>query len=247
MSTRWLFFIMMVLFVPTAFSDGQDEVSQVARITGVSPSRVAKIKESSDKGVFAFDLVRKKQFDQAYAVLKTIAYENGFRKVDVEGAIYQIALSYKIAGDYQRSYETLQNLSNLGWSNSTLENHFRELKAIMDFQTSSDKKPVLDFVEWFKSQNKPFFPPKGFELDRLARVIRPLEMANEIDRALELVEQYHAVYFPKKGFKKEPSSIVKRRQEGLKLLKEALLRDKQEGKNIYAQELINTTDYFGFV
>jgi hypothetical protein len=55
------------------------------------------------------------------------------------------------------------------------------------------------------------------------------------------------VYFPKKGFKKEPSSIVKRRQEGLKLLKEALLRDKQEGKNIYAQELINTTDYFGFV
>ena len=49
MSTRWLFFIMMVLFVPTAFSDGQDEVSQVARITGASPSRVAKIKESPAK------------------------------------------------------------------------------------------------------------------------------------------------------------------------------------------------------
>ena len=235
------------LFVPTAFSDGQDEVSQVARITGVSPSRVAKIKEGSDKGVFAFDLVRKKQFDQAYAVLKTITYENGFRKVDVEGAIYQIALSYKIAGEYQYSYETLQKLSELGWSKSTLEDDLLEVKTIIDFQANGDKKPVLDFVEWFKSQNEPFFPPKGFELDRLARVVRLLEMANEIDRALELVEQYHAVYFPKQGFKKEPSGIVKRRQEGLKLLKEALLRDKRENKNIYAQELINTTDYFGFV
>ena len=74
----------------------------------------------------------------------------------------------------------------------------------------------------------------------LAIIIRLRETAGEIDEALALVEQY----FSKKSLAFHQSTKTR---EGLKLLKEALLRDKREGANIYAQELINTTDYFGFV
>lgn len=239
---KTLYFVLSIftLCASLSFATDSDQVGQVSHITGIAPNRIAKMKENFVKCAQATDLIREKKFDEGFAILQAITYQNGFEKIEVEGALFDLAIGYKIAGQYELALKTFQNLSSRGWKKSTLESYFAEVKAIIDFKANGDKKPILDFVDWFKGQNKPFFPPKGFELDRLARVIRLLEMTGEIDSALELVEQY----FSEKSLAWHTDQKTR---TGLALLKQALLRDKQENKNIYAQELINTTDYFGFV
>lgn len=142
-----------------------------------------------------------------------------------------------VSGDFQIAYQLMVDLNN---ERRLSEDYFHFIKAMADFKAAGDSKFLLTYIELYNSRNQNIIPPKVHDLNYLSRMVRFFEMAGEIDKASALVEEY----FSEKSLKfhQRPKT-----REGFKLLKEALLRDKREGKNIYAQQLINTTDYFGFV
>jgi hypothetical protein len=219
------------------------EVEQLSRIAGNKPSKISKIAEAMDKEREACRLARGKNFEQAMQILDEITVVNDFDYQSERYARITKIDTMVLKGDYKKAYEIVSKLNAERRMNI---DYVAFIKAMSDFEATGESQYLVKYIDQYNERNKNIIPPKVYDLNYLRRTVRLFEMAGEIDQALVLVEQYNAAYFPKNGFKKEPSGIVKKRREGLKLLKEALLRDKQEGKNIYAQELINTTDYFGF-
>lgn len=240
--------IFAIVFSVSAYSVDKEGVNQVSRMTRLPAGRVAKMAESIEKKEEATGLIRRRMFKEGYALLESITVENGFSKRSADGALYYLSRSYKIAGDYKRSLEILKKMANNdeGWKRTFANDDIAEGEAIVYFEKSGDKARILKFIESIKKDKKNLLPPKGFELEYFARIIRLYEMIGDVDQAQELTAKYLSHYFSPEMMKLS-NGILEDRRAGLQLLKEALLRDKQEGKNIYAQELINTTDYFGFV
>lgn len=241
----YLLMILSLFFISRyAYAVDQKQVEQVTNITGIQPGRVAKMAEAIEKMDQAVRLAIAKKFGRALAVLDEITTSNGFLYDDDRGARITKIDVFIHQGNYAKAKDVMEKLNS---ERLLDENFVAYVRALDEFSRTKDPEVLLLCVEDYKKTNPNIIPPQTHDFAYLARTVRLFEMANEIDQALALVEQYFVVYFPKDGFKREPSGIVKKQQEGLLLLKESLLRDKEESKNIYAQELINTTDYFGFV
>lgn len=215
----------------------QEAVNQVSRITGVEQSRMSKIVELSDTLALAADYSRQNKYNEAVSVVDKISLENGYALDDVRRAQITLFLIHKRAGRYEEARSLAGSLVQKSW---LIQEAYDEANALFTFQKTRDKKPINQFLDEYYKKNKKILPPKVHDLSMLAIIIRLRETAGEIDQSLELVEEY----LSKKSLKFHQSQKTR---EGLNLLKEALLRDKRDGKNIYGQDLINRTDYFGFV
>lgn len=232
-----LLLLFMSAFGTNLFAAIRDDIDRVAQITGNEPSRVAKIAEAVDRKAEARKLARHSEFDAAIRVLAPISRQNGFELDDERAADFTKVGVLILKGDYEIANEIANQLNaekklNPDWMSF--------IEALYKFNATGKKAHLTDYVRGYNSRNPNIIPPKVYDLNYLNRCIRVLEMAGEIDRAIDLVDEY----LSPKSLKFHQSENTR---EGLRLLKEALLRDKQEVKNIYAQELINTTDYFGFV
>jgi len=219
------------------FATDQSQIAKVAQITGVSSSKVAKMAEAIDTMAEARRYARAKNFEKAIQLLSIITTANGFKYDDERFARMTIADVRVLSGDYEKAYEITLELNK---ERALLDDYLNFMKAMADFSSNKDPGMLLAYIENYNSKNKTVIPPKSYGLNYLSRTVRFFEMAGEIDQALDLVDQY----FSEKSLKFHQREKTR---EGLRLLKEALLRDKREGKNVYAQGLINTTDYFGFV
>jgi hypothetical protein len=228
---------------PLCFADYQEQAAQVSKVTGVATNNVAKMAEAMDKWRTAMKLAQAKQYDEAFTLLDEITVKNGFDYENERQAKITKIETMILAGDFAEAYRTALELNE---ERALLEEYLGFIKAMADFSANKDSKNLLNYIELFNSKNKNIIPPKVYNSNYLSRMVRLYEMAGEIDKALRLVRDFQSYYFSKKMLSHQ-NAIINRKREGLELLEEALLRDKQENKNIYAQEFINTTDYFGFV
>lgn len=241
-----LILILWSAVMPVYGSATVDEstISELAKATGLKESRISKIAQLSYSLEEAVHLALSGQTDRALVKVSEINLNSGFKVDDVKQAKSTKYNILKRAGRYEEALIVGRWLSDYHPNFKVRE---EEASALLTYQKSGDSKVIHIFLEGYFKNNKKILPPKGHDLTMLAIIVRMYETVGDIDQALVWVEKYIKVYFPKKGFDKEPSGIVKKHQQGLRLLKQALLRDKAESKNIYAQGLINTTEYFGFV
>lgn len=225
------------------FCSLDESVSEVSKITGVKAGRVAKIAQLSYTLEEALKLALSGKTDEALLKASEISINTGFKADDVKQAK---STKFQIL---KRAYRYNDALA-IGKELSDYHPNFRireeEARALAGYQSKREKQVIYNFLDLFLKKNEKLLPPRVHNLNTLAIIIRMYETMGDIDEALVWVEKYRSYYFPKKE-KKKPSGVSQKKREGLNLLKEALLRDKAEGKNTYAQELINTTDYFGFV
>jgi hypothetical protein len=232
-----LFIIFMIIAAGIVFAANVVTANQLSEITKNKPSKVAKMSEAIRKMSEACRLARNKNYEQAMRILDEITVKSDF---DYEGERYARITQIEtmvLKGDYKKAYEIASKLNSERLLN---DDYMAFIKALRDFEETKEPRYLLSCIDQYNKRNQNVIPPKVYDLTYLSRTVRLLEMAGEIDRALDLTEQY----FSKKSLKFYNSPKTR---EGFTLLKEALLRDKREGKNIYAQELINTTDYFGLV
>ena len=187
---------MICLVFPSQFIYAdQSEVDQVSKITGNEPGRVAKLAEAMERKAQARSLARSKQFIEAIKSIEPISRQNGFSVDDERGArITAIDISV-IKGDYEAAHGVLTELNSQKPLNDDYVNFVR---AMYDFDKTRKANILLNFISDYKKRNKNIVPPKTFDLTYLSRTVRLFEMANEINQALELVEQYRTYYFPKK-------------------------------------------------
>jgi hypothetical protein len=232
-----LLLLLMCGFAITLYAMSGDDIDHVAQITGNKPNRVAQLAEIVDREAEARRLARSGSFDAAVATLTPISRQNGFKMDDERGAEITAVGIYVVKGDYATAHQLTQKMNK---EKRLQEEYVAFIKAMYDFDETGNKAVLLEHVKYYNFKNPNITPPIVHDLNYLNRMIRVLEMAGEIDQTLALVDEYLS-----------PKSLKfhqrEKTREGFKLLKEALLHDKEEGKNIYAQELINTTDYFGFV
>lgn len=228
---------------PLCFADYQEQATQVSKVTGVAANKVAKMAEAMDKINTAMRHANLKKFEQAFDLLDDITVANGFDFEDERRARMTKAETYILAGNYRAAYDITTESNAV---RQLLPEYVDFIKALAYFSDNKDPKVLLNYIELYNSKNKNIIPPKVYNSNYLTRMVRLYEMEGEIDEALKLVDNFQNHYSSKKMLKHQ-NAIIKRKREGLKLLEEALLRDKQDGKNIYAQEFINTTNYFGFV
>lgn len=246
---KFVFFFgsFFVLFstVQFLFAIENDAADQISKMTGVPKARTSKIIEQSYILERARKYAREGNIDAAVSEIKKVSLESGFSAQDVKEANINLFDAYKRAGMYRDAEKVAEILIQ---SSNFFETWLEEARALAVFQETNDRKLIDSFLSAYFERNKKLLPPKAYDLSMLAIIVRMYETIDEINEALAWAEKYYQLYFPNgKPLKKELSGVGKKRREGIVLLKEALLRDKAENKNIYAQELINTTEYFGFV
>lgn len=222
----------------------QETVSQLSQMTGVKQNRTAKIVELHETLTSASSLSRAGKYEDAVSQAEKITAETGFNADDIKQAKATLFEIHKRAGNYEMAVEVGKELVRY----HPVFNLWRDEATVLLScqQDKCDQQLIDQFIKEFYKEKKVVLPPNGHDLMALAVLVRVYEVANKIDQAFELVNKYHGYYFSKKMLQYQ-NAIINRQREGLELLKQALDRDEQENKNIYAQELINTTDYFGFV
>jgi tetratricopeptide (TPR) repeat protein len=236
--------VLLVLIEGLVHAAGRSQIDQVSEITGIEHNRVAQLVELQDAVSRAAIYSRAGKYDEAVSEVKKISSGAGFKEDDVKRAKVTLFQIHKRAGHYEEAREVGEDLMRY---HPIYELRHDEARALLSCQQGScDRELIRRFVEDYYEWKKGGLPPKGHDLMALAVLIRLYEAAGDIDQAFELVEKYHDHYFSRRILKHQ-NNIINNKRKGLKLLKEALLRDKAEVKNHYAQELINTTDYFGFV
>lgn len=220
------------------YASDLEKTQQINSITRVGESRVSKIIELQEILTSAANLSRKGEYEKAVNLVSKVAAGSGFQRNDIKSAMVNLVQIHKRAAHYEEASIVAKDLIQY---HPVFNTDYYEASYLLSCQREACDSELFDkFIKSFYKEKEVILPPKGHDLMSLAILVRVYEVSNQIDKALGLVDDY----LSKKSFKFHQRA---RTREGLKLLKEALLRDKREGKNVYAQELINTTDYFGFV
>ena len=236
-----------VIFISCNVQAADNEtVTQLSRITGGDKTRVAKIVEAHEIKTIARSLSSEGKYADAVAEINKVIENPGYLEDDRTLAKVTLFEIHKRAKNYADAANVMREMIPI---HRTYKMRYDEAMILLSCQQGKcDHRLMEQFISDYYAVNDAALPPKGNNTLFLAVPVRVYEAAGKIDRALDLVEKYYQLYFPNgKPPKKKLSDIGERKREGVILLKEALLRDKKEAKNIYAQELINTTDYFGFV
>lgn len=233
-----VFLLFIFVMLSPVYAVNRETVNQIDGITKVGENRVSKIVELREILTSAADLSRNGEYQKAVDLVNKITAETGFQRNDIKSSKVTLFQIHKRASNYKEAVLVGEDLTQY---HPVFNLRYQEANYLLSCQRGACNETFFDeFMKGFYKEKEVILPPKGHDLMSLAILVRIYEVSNQIEKALGLVEEY---------FSEESLKFHKRQKtrEGLKLLKEALLRDKREGKNIYAQQLINTTDYFGFV